>query len=312
MIELAGQASYNNREVFHITRQRENDMIKINDYQEPDHYRAICEDNYNVSRTCEYEKNEMHHIHNTCEILLVEEGVADYFIRGTTYHVESGDLLIIGAMEHHMRRIASCPYLRYGLTLKLSYFRSLDAEQQLWNVFSTPSQKLFQMRCKKIAPESFELLIKLLAELKEEQESGRPFSAQYVRAVVTQIAIVLFRLLNIGTEQENDSSMRLRIQEIKEYVDSHFREEITLKILSDHFYLHPTTISKNFHRYCKIPLNRYINNVRVCEAARLLENGNETVSMIAVKCGFGHTNTFLRQFKEIMEITPLQYRRNFQ
>ena len=49
--------------------------IKINDYYEPDHFRAISEDNYNISRTCEYEKNEMHHIHNTSEILLVEDGL---------------------------------------------------------------------------------------------------------------------------------------------------------------------------------------------------------------------------------------------
>ena len=32
----------------------------------------MCEDAYNVSRTCEYEKNEMHHIHDGCEILFVE------------------------------------------------------------------------------------------------------------------------------------------------------------------------------------------------------------------------------------------------
>ena len=79
--------------------------IKINDYYEPDHFRAISEDNYNISRTCEYEKNEMHHIHNTSEILLVEDGAADYYISGRKYHVEPYDILVIGAMEHHLRRI---------------------------------------------------------------------------------------------------------------------------------------------------------------------------------------------------------------
>ena len=72
--------------------------IKINDYYEPDHFRAICEDNYNVSRTCEYEKNEMHHIHNSNEVLLVEDGAADYYISGKKYHVEPGDILVIGEM----------------------------------------------------------------------------------------------------------------------------------------------------------------------------------------------------------------------
>ena len=69
--------------------------IKINDYYEPDHFRAICEDNYNISRTCEYEKNEMHHIHNTSEILLVEDGAADYYISGRKYHVEPYDICLL-------------------------------------------------------------------------------------------------------------------------------------------------------------------------------------------------------------------------
>lgn len=84
--------------------------IKINDYYEPDHFRAISEDNYNISRTCEYEKNEMHHIHNTSEILLVEDGAADYYISGRKYHVEPYDILVIGAMEHHLRRIDRLPF----------------------------------------------------------------------------------------------------------------------------------------------------------------------------------------------------------
>lgn len=59
--------------------------LKINDYYEPDHFRALNEDNYNLSRSCEYDKNEMHHIHESCEILLIEEGSADYYISGKKY-----------------------------------------------------------------------------------------------------------------------------------------------------------------------------------------------------------------------------------
>ena len=42
-------------------------------------------------------KNEMHHIHDGCEILFVESGSADYFIDGKKYHISQGDVLVITA-----------------------------------------------------------------------------------------------------------------------------------------------------------------------------------------------------------------------
>ena len=98
--------------------------IKINDYWEPDHFRALSEDNYNISRTCEYRKNEMHHIHTASEILLVEEGAAEYYICGKKYLVEKGDILVIGGQEHHRRRILELPFLRYGLSIFLRKLKS--------------------------------------------------------------------------------------------------------------------------------------------------------------------------------------------
>ena len=48
--------------------------IKINDYYEPEHFKALNEADYDVSHSCDYEKNAMHHIHESTEILIVESG----------------------------------------------------------------------------------------------------------------------------------------------------------------------------------------------------------------------------------------------
>lgn len=71
--------------------------IKINDYYEPEHFKALNEADYDVSHSCDYEKNAMHHIHESTEILIVESGSADYYIDGRKYYVEAGDILIIGS-----------------------------------------------------------------------------------------------------------------------------------------------------------------------------------------------------------------------
>lgn len=39
------------------TSVKESDLeIKINDYYEPEHFQALNEDNYNLSRSCEYDR----------------------------------------------------------------------------------------------------------------------------------------------------------------------------------------------------------------------------------------------------------------
>lgn len=284
--------------------------IKINDYDEPDHFRAICEDNYNISRTCEYEKNEMHHIHNSCEILFIEDGAADYYVSGKKYHVEPYDILIIGSMEHHLRRIDRLPFSRYGFTIKPTYLRSVILDEDLLKVFITPSPDVFANHYKCVAPAVFERIIEMLSALKDEEEIHKPFRSQIERTVITQIAVILFRVFQFKRDDGGNTPSNARMLEIKEYIDMHFDEKLNLNILSEKFFLHPSTISKEFARYCGYNLNKYINTVRVCEAAKMLENNNNSVSEIAEKCGYDSINTFLRQFKAIMEVSPLQYRKS--
>jgi AraC-like DNA-binding protein len=283
--------------------------IKINDYWEPDHFRALSEDNYNVSRSCEYERNEMHHIHSSSEILFVEQGSAEYYVCGKKYHLEQGDIMVIGGQEHHQRRLLECPFLRYGLSVRPSYYESLNLGEDLKKVFLTPTEQVYKERYKHVDPDIFYHIVELLQELYGEQAVHKPFRSMIERTLITQISVLLFRVFGLERRESELSVMNLRMIDIKEYIDVHFRENLDLQILSGLFYLHPATISKEFNKYFGKTLIKYINSVRVCEAASLLENTNESVTSISAKCGYDSVNTFLRQFKAIMETTPLQYRK---
>jgi len=283
--------------------------IKINDYWEPDHFRALSEDNYNVSRSCEYEKNGMHHIHTASEFLFVEEGSAEYYVVGKKYLLEKGDIMVIGGQEHHQRRLLGLPFLRYGLSVRPSYYESLNLGEDLKKVFLTPSQQAFQEHYKHVDEQIFNRVTGLIKELYEEQEIHQPFRSMMERSIITEITVLLFRAFGLERTESELSEMNLRMIAIKEYIDRHYQENLDLKILSDLFYLHPATISREFNKYFGKTMINYINIDRVCEAAKLLENTNESVTAVAAKCGYDSVNTFLRQFKAVMETTPLQYRK---
>lgn len=283
--------------------------IKINDYYEPEHFKALNEDNYDVSHTCEYEKNEMHHIHESAEILFVEKGSADYYVDGKKYYVERGDILIIGSRKHHMRRIDQLPFLRYGLAVKPSYYRRLNLGEELIKVWQGPTPEEFAQHFKNVPQDVFSEVIHLMKCLYREQSEGLPFRTTVERSIVTQIAVILYRQWGLKKRDSSSSSMSQQMYDIKEYIDQHYQKELDLNSLSGQFYLHPVTISKEFSRCIGQSLTKYINSVRVCEGARLLENTQKSVTDIAGLCGYESVNTFLRQFKTIMETSPLQYRK---
>ena len=279
--------------------------MKINNNSDFDKY------NYDVSWTCDDWYDNMHHIHNSCEFLFVEEGAATYYINKQAYYVEAGDILTIEAQHHHRRVIDKVPFKRYGLTIKPTYYKGLMLDADLMKVFETPSVEYFNENCKAIAPGVFDELVILLKMLKEEQKQSKPFSSNLERALLVQLTILLFRAFGLKRDKMPLTSIQATMLEIKEYISANYEKELTLKTLSEKFFLHPSTISKEFHKYCDQSLNKYINAARISASTKMLENTNDSIGEIAGRCGFESENTFLRQFKGIMEMSPTSYRKMF-
>lgn len=59
-------------------------------------------------------------------------------------------------------------------------------------------------------------------------------------------------------------------------------------------------------------INRYINSVRITNAVRILDKSDISITELAEMVGYENVNTFLRQFKEKMDVSPLQYRKRRQ
>ena len=58
----------------------------------------------------------------------------------------------------------------------------------------------------------------------------------------------------------------------------------------------------------KTPME-FINDLRLDEAKRLLDDSNLTIETIAIECGFYTSRTFYRQFRERYRISPTEYRK---
>ena len=59
----------------------------------------------------------------------------------------------------------------------------------------------------------------------------------------------------------------------------------------------------------RLGISDYIRSERIKRAKRLLLNSSDTVASVAAAVGIGDANYFIRTFKTVVGVTPLQYRK---
>ena len=54
----------------------------------------------------------------------------------------------------------------------------------------------------------------------------------------------------------------------------------------------------------------YVNLIRIQRACDLMKKTNDSMDLVAVKCGFSTTSTFNRNFKKYLNTSPYQWKIN--
>lgn len=281
----------------------------LNNYTEDTHNRALNYQNVYISHSGDYKANPIHHVHNACELIIVEEGGGIYTINGQQYEIEERSVLIIGGTDPHSRIFTKTPCIRYGVTVLPSFLHTLPIINSYMNVFRTQTPEN-AVKLRNIEEDIFQRIIQLVWLLHEETENNGEGRGDMVYALLLEMTIILKRLLFV--EKQDVSGTYKAMSDIKNYIDLHYREELSLNELSSLFYLQPNTISKNFGKIFGKNVNNYINSVRISNAVRFLEEEDVSITELADMVGYSSVNTFLRQFREKMGVSPLQYKKKFE
>lgn len=103
-----------------------------------------------------------------------------------------------------------------------------------------------------------------------------------------------------------------QIKRAMDYILLNYREKIRLEEVAEYAGLSPNYLSHLFKKETGEALVSYIGRIRVGGSLTLLANTELSVSEIAEKVGFESGNYFSRIFKKQMNISPMEYRRNYQ
>ena len=99
-----------------------------------------------------------------------------------------------------------------------------------------------------------------------------------------------------------------RVLKVKEYINEHYAEELTLPQLASVVGMSPSSFSRFFKMCTGKTLSSYLSGIRLGNAARALVDTTATVSEICYSCGFNNLSNFNRVFKARRGMTPHEFR----
>lgn len=123
---------------------------------------------------------------------------------------------------------------------------------------------------------------------------------------VHQLLLSIFSQLN--EQSRNLEKNPVWVRKVGELLHESFAEKLDLTYLAKILDIHPMHLSRDFHKYFHCNLGEYIRKLKVNKSLDSLHNNHESLTDIALDCGFSDQSHFTRSFRENMGITPLKYR----
>lgn len=240
----------------------------------------------------------MHAHQDNIEILLIIEGKGDFFIGHKHYTVQKGDLVIYeaGVIHDELFRKVKEPLAWYCLGIKYPEKR-LIAENEVPVI---PSKGLFSVLMAGCS---------LLFELATEPKTNPSDSLDHVFYAIWEIVaaqVIPYRDIVFESKRLSEP-----ILEIKAHLEDSFANQITLDSLEQRWPISKFHLSHKFKEYYGYTPMDYLKLRRIGEAQTLLIWTQKPIIEVAHEVGFNSDSYFTTAFKQLVSITPTEYRKYF-
>lgn len=125
----------------------------------------------------------------------------------------------------------------------------------------------------------------------------------------------LLALLTRNLPAENPTQSRRisrdneRIRVMMGYIQEHFTEELTVGDIAKSALISPSECLRCFHNTIGLTPIQYAKYYRIQCAAAALQASGKKIAEIGAECGFQEMSYFAKAFREVLGVTPSEYRR---
>lgn len=247
---------------------------------------------------------EHRHCHMTCEMVYVKRGRARFSIAGVDYTAGPGCLVLISPLEEHSVRALSEPYERYFATLSLPELTRAFPHSALIGVFrNRPAGFCHCVALRGAKPEADAIFDRLCREY----AAHLPGARQMAEALLGEMLVLCYRA-RPGNFAASRSPSAARVDQVQQYIEEHFTQELTVTGLAERFFISPCHLTHSFKEQVGYSPKQYLRLLRLAYAKELMETTDLPVAEAAVRAGFADVNHFIRSFRETYGVPPGKWR----
>ncbi len=254
------------------------------------------------------------HWHKELEIIYFEKGTFQFTCNSNKYTVEAPALAFIDSGVMHSLKLEEgqresalvfdCRMLSYEW---YDESQSSIIEPLINNKINLPP---FIFPKDNVWSEAVMLYKKTLADY----EKGGASANLRVKLHLAELLTLLYDnnyLISNEEKAEADSYQVENIQKAITYIKENYEKKIKISEVSDYVGMSEQYFCRYFKKNVGKTLTEYINEIRIDKATEMLGNTDEKVIDIAVQCGYDNISYFIKRFKRMKGISPLEYRKEF-
>ena len=137
-----------------------------------------------------------------------------------------------------------------------------------------------------------------------EYSMGGELSASILSSMLKSLLLTLVR----ESRQSVAKATISLASAILEYIQEHYRDEISYEALGEQFHMSPIYLNRIFKKHLKTSVHEYLLNYRINAAEAMLRSTSLAVKEIALAVGFADVSHFSKSFKRITGYSPKEYR----
>jgi AraC-like DNA-binding protein len=155
-------------------------------------------------------------------------------------------------------------------------------------------------------PELSEKINKLFDMMEQEEKAGLVPNDPFLQSMASSVYFLLERYFSETYSIFSEERERQEFYQVIEYVNAHFKEDITVEAISKSLYISRGRLASSFKKYAGEGVSEYINKLRIKNANFMLSQG-ASITEASMESGFRSIRTFNNVYKGVMNMTPSEY-----
>ena len=252
------------------------------------------------------------HWHTAFEIDYVTEGTMEYKIPDKTITLQKGEMIFLNTgVLHASRMVGDTPCKEYTHLFDMHFLSGLY-NSVFEEKYFLPISRSSVLQVWHIRPDSYEK-IKMIeavlkaAELSKNEPEGYEFDIRTALCDFWRLLLKDMEELRASEPQYNAIDTE-RIKTMMEFIQDNCGEKLTLEQIAASASISTRECTRCFKRSVSLSPIVYLTQCRVRNATKLLKETSMSIIEISEECGFSSPSYFGKVFRELVGITPKEYR----